>query len=48
MDSIFALTDFQLFGSGSATELRPPTTNYGQLEGGPHNNVHGWVGGDMG
>lgn len=46
LTDILDLEDFQLFGSGFATTLRPSTV-YGQLEATPHNSVHGWVGGDM-
>ena len=42
-------TNFELFASGSATQLRPPTKVYGALEGTPHNYIHGtFVQGDMG
>lgn len=47
MQAILGLSNFQLFGSASATALRP-ATGYGQLEGTPHNFVHGWTGMDMG
>lgn len=49
IESILSIpeTDFFLFASGqSATQRGPGGT--GQLEGTPHNIIHGFVGGDMG
>jgi tyrosinase len=34
--------------SGRASSQRPGGRNFGELEQGPHNYIHGWVGGDMG
>ncbi|WP_341711276.1 tyrosinase family protein [Erythrobacter sp.] len=48
MNTILAQTDFQLFGSGKATALRGAGGFQGQLEQGPHNYIHGFVGGTMG
>jgi tyrosinase len=50
IESILGVTDFFLFASGTPGG---PNGNfhrggsYGMLEGNPHNNIHGWVGGDM-
>jgi tyrosinase len=44
---ILDLTNFFTFASGRAMTKREQTT-YGMLEGTPHNNIHGFVGGDMG
>jgi tyrosinase len=47
IDGILDLTNFFTFASGAATMQRERTTS-GMLESTPHNNIHGWVGGDMG
>jgi tyrosinase len=47
ISDIMRLSLFVTFGSGASTHLRDRTTT-GQLEGTPHNNVHGFIGGDMG
>ncbi len=46
---ILGQPDFQLFGSASqvASNFRA-SSMFGELEGTPHNTVHGWIGGDMG
>ncbi|RZA05061.1 MAG: hypothetical protein EOO68_07200 [Moraxellaceae bacterium] len=49
MQDILAITDFETFGSVAATALRGGSGGgYGELEGTPHNSVHGWIGGNMG
>ncbi|HEY7772370.1 MAG TPA: tyrosinase family protein [Marinagarivorans sp.] len=48
LTDILAIPDFETFGSGSATALRGGGGFYGELEGTPHNLVHGWVRGNMG
>lgn len=50
IDEIMAIADFVTFGSKPAAALRPnpPVGGTGQLEGTPHNHVHGMIGGDMG
>ena len=48
MESILSETDFELFASGFATDLRGGSTFYGAIEGGPHNYIHGFIGGTMG
>jgi tyrosinase len=49
MESIQALTDFQMYASFMSTAPRGGTGGgYGQLEATPHNYVHGFVGGTMG
>lgn len=45
--SILGIADFETFGSSQSTELRERVA-YGELEGAPHNSIHGWVGGNMG
>jgi tyrosinase len=51
IENILATTDFFSFASGIPGG---PNGNfhtggsYGMLEGNPHNNIHGWIGGDMG
>ena len=45
--SILNQTNFFLFASSQAT-TQQQFAGYGVLEGGPHNYVHGFVGGDMG
>jgi tyrosinase len=47
IQNILNETNFFLFASGSAVNQRDPST-YGALEATPHNNIHGWIGGDMG
>lgn len=49
IDTILAETNFENFASGpiSATADQRTSSFYGPLEGGPHNYVHGFVGGDM-
>ncbi|MBI3705139.1 MAG: tyrosinase family protein [Rhizobiales bacterium] len=54
MSGIYAETNFQAFGSAMPTgqNSTAPTWqrapgSYGSLEGGPHNSVHGIVGGEM-
>jgi tyrosinase len=47
IEDILSQTNFFTFASGSATMKREPST-YGMLEATPHNNIHGFVGGDMG
>ena len=51
IDSILQISDFSTFGSGMALSQRPQTAPFGttgQLEGTPHNYIHGWINGDMG
>lgn len=50
INSILAIKDFYTFGSGFATEQRPPQPRRtGQLEGTPHNYIHGsFIRGNMG
>lgn len=50
IDGILAQANFLLFASGSISASAGQRTpaSYGPLEGNPHNNVHGFVGGDMG
>jgi len=45
--NVLAETNFLLFASAQAT-AQNQNVGYGVLEGGPHNYVHGFVGGDMG
>jgi tyrosinase len=47
MESIQSEPNFLVFDSGKATAQRQ-FTSYGELEGTPHNYVHGAIGGDMG
>src|SRR5579862_1642144 len=47
IENILSQTNFFLFASGQATNQRDFSA-YGMLEGTPHNNVHNFVGGDMG
>lgn len=47
MDNILDEPNFLLFGSGMSSTQRG-FASYGQLEGTPHNYIHGFVGGDMG
>jgi len=46
-NNVLAQTNFLLFASAQAT-AQNQNVGYGVLEGGPHNYVHGFVGGDMG
>jgi len=50
MENILAQMNFLLFGSGSISATSPQNTfaSAGPLEGTPHDNIHGFVGGDMG
>ncbi len=46
---ILDISDFENFGSFESTALRNGSGGgFGELEGTPHNLVHGWIGGDMG
>ncbi|MEQ8965993.1 MAG: tyrosinase family protein [Azospirillaceae bacterium] len=48
MEGIFQLTNFEQFASYASTALRGGTGGgYGELEGTPHNYIHGFVGGTM-
>jgi len=47
LDNILSEPNFLLFASGASSTQRGPGS-YGQLEATPHNNVHNFVGGDMG
>ncbi|TGY89015.1 hypothetical protein E5163_07745 [Marinicauda algicola] len=47
LNNILALTNFTQFASGPSTTQRGFSFS-GSLEATPHNNVHGWTGGDMG
>ena len=46
-NNILSETNFILFASAQAT-AQNQNIQYGVLEGGPHNYIHGFVGGDMG
>jgi tyrosinase len=51
IDNILGIADFQTFASGKSLVERPnaaPLGFTGQLEGVPHNNIHGLIGGNMG
>jgi tyrosinase len=49
MQDILAIADFETFGSGASTALRGGSGgSTGELEGTPHNSVHGWISGNMG
>ena len=50
IESILSTPSFTLFASDKPPGGLPTHTGsgYGQLEATPHNNIHGWVGGDMG
>lgn len=49
MEGIQSLTDFEMFASLASTAPRGGTGGgTGELEGTPHNSVHGFVGGTMG
>jgi tyrosinase len=45
-NNVLSQTNFLLFASAQAT-AQNQNLGYGALEGGPHNYVHGFVGGDM-
>ena len=47
INTILGQTNFLLFASGQAA-AQSDLVSYGVLEGGPHNYVHGFVGGEMG
>lgn len=47
IDSILSQTNFLLFASAQAA-AQNQNVGYGVLEGGPHNHIHGFVGGNMG
>jgi tyrosinase len=47
INTILGQTNFLLFASAQAA-AQNQNVGYGVLEGGPHNYVHGFVGGDMG
>lgn len=47
LNAIYALNNFTLFGSGASTTQRGFSSS-GELESTPHNNIHGWIGQDMG
>ena len=46
-NNVLSETNFLLFASAQAT-AQNQNIGYGVLEGGPHNYIHGFVGGDMG
>jgi len=46
-NNVLSETNFILFASAQAT-AQNQNIKYGVLEGGPHNYIHGFVGGDMG
>jgi len=48
MQSILNEPNFEQFGSYASTALRGGGGAYGSLEATPHNNIHGFVGGNMG
>lgn len=48
LTDILAIPDFSTFGSFPSTALRGGSGAYGELEGSPHNNIHGWISGNMG
>jgi len=49
VSDILDIADFENFGSFESTALRGGSGGgYGELEGTPHNLVHGWIGGNMG
>jgi len=50
IDGILSTPSFTLFGSDKPPGGLPTHqgNGYGQLESIPHNNIHGWIGGDMG
>ncbi len=47
INTILGQTNFLLFASAQAA-AQNQNVSYGVLEGGPHNYIHGFVGGDMG
>jgi tyrosinase len=50
IQGILSTPSFTLFGSDKPPGGLPTHTGggFGQLEATPHNNIHGWIGGDMG
>lgn len=48
VENILNISDFLSFGSGRSAAPRGNGGGTGQLEGTPHNTVHGQIGGDMG
>jgi tyrosinase len=50
IENILSNPSFTLFGSSKPPGGLPTHTGsgFGILEGNPHNNIHGWIGGDMG
>ncbi len=50
IENILSNPSFTLFASNKPPGGLPTHTGsgYGVLEGTPHNNIHGWIGGDMG
>jgi tyrosinase len=48
IENILSTPNFSVFASYPATAPRGGGGAYGQLEGTPHNNIHGWISGDMG
>jgi tyrosinase len=50
IDSILSTTNFEVFASDkiNCTVSQNTSAGYGPLEGGPHNYIHGFVGGTMG
>jgi tyrosinase len=47
IENILSTPNFYVFASYPVTTQRE-RTQFGELEATPHNNIHGWVGGDMG
>ncbi len=47
IENILSTTNFYVFASYPATGQRDRTTS-GELEATPHNNIHSWIGDDMG
>ncbi|HEU4881533.1 MAG TPA: tyrosinase family protein [Longimicrobium sp.] len=47
IEGILNIANFEVFASGPSPTQRGASTT-GELEGTPHNNIHGFVGGDMG
>jgi len=48
IENILSTPNFDVFASNPATAPRGGGGGYGQLEATPHNNIHGWISGDMG
>lgn len=48
IEQILNINDFLAFGSGRSSAPRGTGGGTGQLEGVPHNQTHGFIGGDMG